>query len=401
MPFRLTILAAFAAGVIATLTYQDLTRREDAQRAEQSRAAASSVSVLQRAQAAVAYWNRKAEADPHDHISRRNLADAYLALARASGDEAPFALAEAALRESLRLFPTRNTGAKGRLARVLMGSHKFGEALDLVCEARAEAPDEEWLLAVEVDALDGLGRYDDARRVLGAFAQREDGFSVWSRQARLSELFGRDHDTLELWRRCRESYAGVDAEPLAWAHLMTGVHYLKRNQLEEAQRWFEATIEVAPDYYLAHEHLAEVYEIRGDLDAARPHLLRSIELQRAPELLERLAAIEEARGRHAEAEALDAEAFAAIQADYARNPTGHARALSEALLDRDLEPERALALAREDFALRQDLDGHRALARALAANGELEEAREVLRRGLAWDAFAPALTEYAAELGVR
>ena len=96
-------------------------------------------------------------------------------------------------------------------------------------------------------------------------------------------------------------------------------------------------------------------------------------MHRSPELLDRLAAIEERTGKKLLAEALRTEALAVLEASVARGEVGQLRALTTALLARGRAPERALELARRDVTLRQDVDGLRVLSWACRRNGRQEE----------------------------
>ena len=82
-------------------------------------------------QATVAFWENRVKTDPEGAIALRELAGAYLARQRETGENADAVRAEAAARQSLKILPRHNAIALNRLSRSLLAQHRFPEALDL------------------------------------------------------------------------------------------------------------------------------------------------------------------------------------------------------------------------------------------------------------------------------
>ena len=84
----------------------------------------------EQARKTVAFWERRGQRDPKGAIEWRELAGAYLARQRETGDIADAVRAEAAARRSLAILSRNNGGAWAKLARGLLTQHRFPEALD-------------------------------------------------------------------------------------------------------------------------------------------------------------------------------------------------------------------------------------------------------------------------------
>ena len=95
----------------------------------------------------VAFWERRVAQDPEGFIELRELASAYLARQRETGDVADAVKAEDAARRSLKIMDRRNAGAWIRLGRSLLAQHRFAEALDAARSAAALDPSASRLVA--------------------------------------------------------------------------------------------------------------------------------------------------------------------------------------------------------------------------------------------------------------
>ena len=132
----------------------------------------ASAEIVQRApyhpgsvQKTVEFWEGRTKKAPNRYLEFRELAGAYLARQRETGDIEDAVRAERAARRSLELQDRGNVVALTRLVRSLLGQHRFPEALEAAGRAAALDP-KAWLLVADVEL--ELGRGDKAR---SAFAQ--------------------------------------------------------------------------------------------------------------------------------------------------------------------------------------------------------------------------------------
>src|SRR5262249_43031270 len=119
----------------------------------------------------VAFWEKQAERDPEGALERRELAGAYLARQRETGDIADAVKAEEAARQSLRILPRNNSDALVKLGRSLLAQHRFPEAMEAARRAAAYDPKAGRLVA---DIGMELGDYDAAEHALAGPPPRAD-----------------------------------------------------------------------------------------------------------------------------------------------------------------------------------------------------------------------------------
>jgi tetratricopeptide (TPR) repeat protein len=329
------------------------------------------------------FYRKRLVNDPHDWISRNSLAGTLYTLARVTGDEALFFECQHQLEESLRRHPKGNTDALGRLATARMAFHGFKEAREIADRALAEDPQATWILAIRGDAWFGMGEYENARADYETLHAAKPSFATRTRLGAVRFAMGDPAAALVLYEEAATEAAEVGGEPAAWTRLMVGVQHLKRENWREARRHFAQSLSIAPDYFLAMEHVAESLEAEGRDTEAHPYLEMAIAIKRDPGLLERMAEMHERAGRASQAHTLRAEALQLLR-DKAEGESGqgHLRDLAEALMDRDIELPRALELARRDLTIRRDLAGLRVMARALRLNGHAKEAVAYARESL-------------------
>src|SRR5262245_27826093 len=108
----------------------------------------------------VEFWEGRARKSPGRFLEHLELAGAYLARQRETGDIQDAVRAERAARRSLELLPRGNVTALTRLARSLLCQHRFPEALEAARRAAELDPVAGFLVAdVELE----LGHNKEAR----------------------------------------------------------------------------------------------------------------------------------------------------------------------------------------------------------------------------------------------
>jgi tetratricopeptide (TPR) repeat protein len=182
----------------------------------------------------------------------------------------------------------------------------------------------------------------------------------------------------------RRRYAAAEAlcrtdelEPRAWLLTQRGDLELRAGRDSAARVVFESALRLAPDYPVAQQRLAAYFEGNERWVEAEPWLARSVRHTRSPELLLRLATVEEHMGRAARADSLRSEALYHMEHHYLAGDFGHLRTLARQLIDRPAGPRdlaRGLAMARQDAAARAGVYAEWTLARALRLNGRPGEA---------------------------
>ena len=223
-------MSATVIAAIAGLLAFEVRRRDHAETT--ARSVVRSGPIAARANELRAVWQNVVTRDPNSFTGWRKLAEATISLARATGQDGLYAEAEVALRRSLAVWPAKhNVAAVGLLATVLNARHRFAEALALADQAVERSPEEPWLLAVQGDSALALGHYERAESIYRRYAEREPGFSAWTRLAHLSDLRDDEAEARRLLMRARDEYPGSDLEPAAWVRVQLGALDLERGRL--------------------------------------------------------------------------------------------------------------------------------------------------------------------------
>jgi tetratricopeptide (TPR) repeat protein len=226
-------------------------------------------------------------------------------------------------------------------------------------------------MAITADALIELGRYDEGEQALAELSKLVCTAPVLARQANLAELKGKldeaERLTSEAIAKIRQ--AGGSASDLAWYQGRLGDFALAAGRLDQAESLYRAVPLGTDPFHDATAGRARIAAFRGRLDEAIALSEKAVAIGPDPQMLAALGDLYLVTGQKDRAESAFARLLQATdgQPEYLR-----ARARFFADHDRDLP--QALALAEADFAERQDVHGHDALAWALFTNGRVEEA---------------------------
>lgn len=333
-------------------------------------------SILEYYQKQVAFWREKTIHDPYDFISARSLASSLMTLARVNGDETLYDEARIILTKTKEITPVGEVETDAQYARAIMAGHRFAEARDLLQSLIDRDPSSTWLRELKGDALWGLGSYDEALKEYRSLAAKKD-FSSFVRNAEESWLKGDLSAERAFLIKALKSYRGFAPEPAAWIRLRLGMSALRYEEYDDALKFFNAALLVAPDYYLAQEHIAEVHEKRGEFAEAEPYLRSAIAIKRDPGLLARLSKVCKQLNKNEESAALHAEASTALRNRAYDGTNSHLRDYTQFLLDEGRNAEEAQVLALKDLEVRPgDLRSQLVASRAFELAGKANEARQ-------------------------
>jgi tetratricopeptide (TPR) repeat protein len=323
--------------------------------------------------------------NPGDASAYHRLGDAYIQKARATGDMSYVSLAEASLKKSLALAPTR-AGAARHLAYALATRHDFSAA---AAEARR---------AIELDSKDAdawgvlgdayleLGVYDQAGDAYGRMAELTGDLASYSRASGLKSLRGDVRGAIQDLERAVElgRASGQPRESIAWAEWQLGAEHFAIGEIDAALGRYQAALSTYPGYYRGLAGVAQVRAAQGrDAEAAELYA-RAIAATPFPEYAAALGDLYARMGRTAEARK-QYELVEYIGRLDAVNQVLYNRELAYFYADHDLHVETAVELARRELEWRRDIYGHDVLAWALHKAGRSAEAAphmdEALRLG--------------------
>ncbi len=312
---------------------------------------ATQESMTEYYQSAIEFWSSHLSRDPFSVAAAENLASARLSLARATGDEKQYRKVAELLQPIVARRPNVARDAAILLGRARMAQHRFQEASEIA--ERILAADSVHFEARKLlaDALLGVGSYQQGFVEVQKLYNMKADYSSLVRLADVKERLGERDEAIKLFTKALNHYRGPAPEPRAWVLLRMGILHLRVEELVPAEKYFRSALAVSPQYYLALEHLAEVYEIRQQWQEAEEFLSRALTIKRDPSLVLRMSKIQAGLGRAEVASQLSKEAMSALRNAAYDGTDAHVREYAEVLLEQG-EAIEAISLLHRDLQLR-------------------------------------------------
>jgi tetratricopeptide (TPR) repeat protein len=393
----LLLACAAAAGLSWVSSVERLPWTPDSAEAH-SAIAPYRMPVLKQAgdQANVAFLQSRIAKQPNDFSDLAVLAGAYVHLARASNDPSWYLLAEQAARRSLANMKN-NPAALIALCQIAQARHDFPEARRLadkiaVTHAIAVRP-----LRITIEL--ATGQLDAAAKLADAAVEDYPNGGSHVQRALVREARGDDAGAISdyQWAIAREEAGYVENSVMARAWL--GRLHARHGRLGLANDLYHEALRIAPGNGATLALLGATELRLGKADDAAAHFDQAVTLGQGAAAMMGLSRADSARGKTADAAHWLAEAERTLRRDLAAGGFGHRRDLAHLLLDKHeaAADKEALALMRQELALRQDLPSLVAMARAQGRLGLWAEADATLKRALATGAQDPELYAACAE----
>jgi tetratricopeptide (TPR) repeat protein len=328
----------------------------------------------------VAFWESRVKRDPDGFLELRELASAYLARLRETGDVADAVKAEKAARRSLKVMKQRNANAWIRLGRSLLAQHRFPEALAAAKTAVALDPAANRLIAdVQIE----LGDYDAAEKALSTEQASTDDLNYLALRARLEDLNGRRDSALRRWREAcaiLDRRPDMPAETAAWTYTMLGHGLIDAGKLEEGEISCRKALALFPRDYRALTGLAEAAAWREDWSAAADWAGKAVAIcPQNPEALRILGEAKVKQGKTKEGE----EMYQRLESLCRSFPRIYDRHWIMFCADENRDLDQALSMARSDLELRKDVFAYDTLAWVHFKKGRIREAEAAIGLALA------------------
>lgn len=277
--------------------------------------------------------------------------------------------------------PQPLTAASGPRADTLaLSQHRFEDALALGRRAQRLSPATARNYGVIGDALVELGRYREGFRAYDRMAALKPGYSAYARVSHARELIGDVPGAIAAMRLAVRA-GGARPQPLAWARVQVGKLHFGSGRLEPAAAEYRAALAALPRYPQALDGLARVEAARGRLAQAVALERAAVDRRPLPELVAFLGDLYHAQGRTA----LAREQYELVRAIHRLQAAKGSRLdLETALFDVDhgLRLESALARARRAQRERPSVQADDVLSWALARSGRCGEALRYSKRAL-------------------
>jgi tetratricopeptide (TPR) repeat protein len=350
--------------------------------------------LLARFDGAIAAWNTNVTWNPGDYLSATNLGTTYVGRARLTGDLGDYERALAAADRALEIDATY-LPARGLRATVLFALHDFGGALAEAQATRDQDPANLQALATIGDASLELGDVEAARAAYAELGRLSPSAPVFSRLAHLAFVEGDPDRVLGLVQQAVDALAGEPpSETTAFYAFQLGELYRARGDVADAAAAYEQSLADLPTYVPAMAGLARVREAQGRRAEAITLLERATARLAQPDLVAALGDLYALAGDAAAAERQYALVERIGQVGAATG-TVYDRQLVLFAADHDRGVAAAVAAARAELAVRQDIYAHDALAWALFKAGQLEEASTEAAAALALGTQDPRLAYHA------
>ncbi|MBW3640102.1 MAG: tetratricopeptide repeat protein, partial [Actinobacteria bacterium] len=325
---------------------------------------------------------------PGNYPKWSTLGMAYLQQARLTADPTLYGKAEAAFDMSLQLRPSDNDAALTGQATLAAARHDFAGALALTDQSLAINDFSATTYAVRFDALNELGRYDEARAAVQRVLDLRPGLDALVRASYALELRGDVEGARDLLQQAASD--GRAPGDIAFAQYYLGELAWNNGDLEGARGAYQAALAADPGYLAAVAGRAKVAAASGDPQAAERDYQRVVQQLPSPEFLVAYGELLESTGQSDAAQ----EQYAVVRATqrlYAAN--GQDVDTELALFEADHgTPAAAVASAEKAYATRplavltQD-----AYAWALHSAGRSEEALPIARQAARLGLRSPVL----------
>jgi tetratricopeptide (TPR) repeat protein len=318
-------------------------------------------------------------AQPKDGAGWATLGAAYVEQARTSGDPTRYPQAEEAFKRSMTIQPRDNDSALAGRAALAAARHDFDSALRYADRALAVNPYSERALAVRIDALVELGRYDDAYTAAEHADSLRPGIPVFTRLAYVKELRGDPAGSRKVLLLALDQASSTGDI----AYVATAIGHLawEQGDYTEALKRYGDALRASPDYIPALEGRGRTLAARGDMDGALRDLSEVVQRYPLPAELAALGEVYEVMGQGTKAR----QHYSVVGTWIAlARANGVATDLDTALVAADHgDPAEALRAARAEWDRRHSVHTADAMAWALHVNGQDKEALGYAKQALA------------------
>ena len=354
------------------------------------------------ANGAIAFWMRRVETNRRDYLSRTQLASQYLRRGRELHNTNDAFAADAQIDRVLRLVPADITALLVK-ANARSFVHDFGGSRELARRVLEIDRTHSTAIAVAADDSFELGELTLAAKGYETLAHRFGTTpEISARLARLRHAQGNDTAALQLAQRAVNRAIDNDYLPVDLSYFQLLVAELQRGmgQYDQSAAAFEQALAQRPTYGGAIEGLGKVRAAQGRYDESERLWRRSGALLAQPDfhVLSALGDLQYARGHEREAHRLWKRALSAVDSLPERERIGFLRDESRFRAARDLDPQRALQLARQDLRVRHDAFAYDTLAWAQLHAGDVAGARASIHRAFVAGVHDAGIWYHAAEI---
>lgn len=339
----------------------------------------------------ISFYQGRVQQRPADGLDRAALAGAYLKMARVTGADNWYLLAEQEARQSLVNLPFANDGAVMVLAEIAQAKHEFAEAIRL-----AKQVSDTQSLSVVVTSNLAMGRLAEAETAANTLVEFVPSLGSLSLRGMTRLAQGNQAGALRDFQQAISEEQPNEQRGSAQVRIFLGRLYAEQGKSQQAEQLYREALEIVPNYPLALLHLAQLKTRMGHYRAAKQDYLQL----GTPLALQGIARLRALQGKDAKAAWQSAEA--ALRGQIDQNALGHRRELAHLLLERGFEQDvsEAIALMHTETQTRHDADSLHILAWALSRAGYWQQAQATIREALDQGIQDPGIFYRAADIEI-
>ncbi len=194
---------------------------------------------------------------PQDVKTRLQLATIFITEQRITGEHHYYYPAIEKILNGVLSIDPKNFEANVFKASLRMSQHQFADAKKIAEEAKAINPDNAYVYGILVDANVELGNYEEAVAMSDKMQALKPSLESYSRASYLREIYG-DYDGAIAAMKLAVQAGLPGSEPQSWSLNVLGDLYYNIGKLDEAEKTFEANLQLRPSYAPSMAGLAKV-----------------------------------------------------------------------------------------------------------------------------------------------
>jgi len=322
------------------------------------------------------------------------LAQAYLAKAQASSDFTYFNEAEKLVDKALKKQPD-NRGALLAKASLCEARHDFQGAIKILESLEKRDPGDVDTRSMLANSLMEVGRVPEALEISRSIFRSVPTNPAALQYSRTLIASGDDEKARKILEVAIAQEQAMENKASSRMRSLLGEMDVRHGNLEEAEQFFQASLEATPDNAQTSEDLARMKLRQGQPAEAEKLFVASFARTQHPLLLREVAQIKLAQGKTEESQKMLLQAESLLRPEVQKGGYGHARDLARVLLDLQ-RPEEALKLLEQEEKQRQDWRLYELKAITLERLQRQEEALKTLKQALGSGYQEPSLYQRAA-----
>ena len=305
------------------------------------------------------------------------LAARYIRMARETGDFSINSNAATAVNRALEVEP-ENPDSKRIKASLLLTFHKFAEALDYGTKLQKENPRDAIIYGVLTDANVELGNYPEAIDAAQKMVDTRPNMESYARVGAVRSLHGDADGAIEALSLAARIADPKDREAQAWCFAHLGDEYFKIGKYAEAEKQYDTTLKIFPDYHFGLAGKGRARAAVGDWENAVKFYTQA--QTKVPNTMTVIALGDVYAKTGNAAKAREQYDLAVFIEQKLGNLDQRALALLWA--DQDIKLDEALAIAEKEYKTRKDVYTADIYSWCLYKKGYLPEAQKISREAM-------------------